>query len=87
MPCLDYFIIIVLDPFIHIIDVPAEIARHRRESRGDMERFEDRPDEYYEIIRKKTLQIAHDRNWMIVNGKKSLDDIHEEIIQAISKFI
>ncbi len=66
-----------------IIDVPPEIARRRRESRGKVERFEDRSDQYYETVRVSYRRIATARNWTILNGTKTPESIHQEIIAVL----
>lgn len=67
-----------------IIEVPPEVARKRRESRGKMERFEDRPDHYYETVQRTYRSIAIMRNWIILDGTKTPQEIHQEIIRALS---
>lgn len=62
-----------------IIVVPPEVARRRRMSRGQVERFEDRPDEYYERIQDAYARIAEERNWYMLDGRKTPNDIHEEL--------
>lgn len=66
-----------------IIAVPPEIARKRRISRGKMERFEDRSDEYYDIVQKTYCAIAAERHWFVLDGTKTPQMIHEEIINAL----
>jgi dTMP kinase len=66
-----------------IIEVPPEIARKRRSSRGKIERFEDRSDEYYDLVQKTYCAIAFERNWFILDGTKTPQMIHETIIKAL----
>ncbi|HUX36221.1 MAG TPA: dTMP kinase [Candidatus Paceibacterota bacterium] len=66
-----------------IIKVPPEIARRRRESRGKPERFEDRPDNYYDLVQDTYCEIAADREWKVLDGTKTPQEIHEEICAAL----
>jgi len=69
-----------------IIEVPPAVARHRRASRGKMERFEDRPDEYYELVQRSYRDIATQREWHILDGTKTPQAIHQEIIGQVMTF-
>lgn len=66
-----------------IIEVPPSVARHRRESRGKMERLEDRSDEYYERIQTSYMDIARQRGWQILDGTKTPQAIHQQIVDWI----
>lgn len=68
-----------------IIYLPPEIARRRRESRGKMDRFEDRTDEYYTAVQETYLAIAREREWHILDGTQTPQQIHEEITVVIKK--
>jgi dTMP kinase len=70
-----------------IITVKPEIARKRRESRGTIDRFEDRSDEYYFIVQETYLNIAKTRGWFILNGTQTPKQIHEEIIRVLQEKI
>jgi dTMP kinase len=70
-----------------IITVKPEIARKRRESRGTIDRFEDRSDEYYSIVQETYLSIAQARGWLILDGTQTPKQIHEEIIRVLQEKI
>lgn len=67
-----------------LINVPPEIARQRRSSRGKMERFEDRPDQYFQRIQETYLSIASQRGWWVLDGTKTPDVLHHQIIDALA---
>lgn len=66
-----------------LIQVPIEIARLRRESRGKVEKLEDRPDDYYETIQAALLNISLERGWEIIDGTKTPQEIHQEIVRSL----
>lgn len=70
-----------------VIEVPPKIARRRRESRGQIERFEDRSDYYYQTVQSSYRKIALERNWVILDGTKTPEKIHQEIIETLGKVI
>lgn len=70
-----------------VIEVPPKIARRRRESRGQIERFEDRSDHYYQTVQSSYRKIALERNWVILNGIKTPEKIHREIIEMLGQTI
>ena len=61
-------------------DVPVEIARQRRESRGKIEKIEDRPDYWYEIIQNGYRIVALNRAWHILDGTSDVHDLHNQIL-------
>lgn len=67
-----------------LIDIPPHIARSRRTSRGSMERFENRPDEYYQVIQSSYRAIAIERKWCILDGTKTPLEIHHSITSVLS---
>lgn len=70
-----------------VIEVPPKVARRRRESRGQMERFEDRADQYYETVQSSYRKIALERNWVILDGTKTPEKIHQEIIEILENIV
>lgn len=66
-----------------LIQVPIEIARLRRESRGKVEKLEDRPDDYYKTIQAALLNISLERGWEIIDGTKTPQEIHREIVRSL----
>lgn len=66
-----------------LIQVPIEIARLRRESRGKVEKLEDRPDDYYKTIQAALLNISLEREWEIIDGTKTPQEIHQEIVHSL----
>lgn len=70
-----------------IIEVPAEIARKRRESRGKLERFEDRPDDYFELVQCTYCEIALERGWKVLDGTRTPQAIHEEIAATLLAYL
>lgn len=68
-----------------LITVPVEVARQRREMRGKIEKFENRPDEYFKLIQETYISIAKERNWYIIDGNQFESAIHEKIIRIVAK--
>lgn len=68
-----------------LITVPVEVARKRRKLRGKIERFESRPDEYFDLIQKTYISIARERGWHIIDGGQSETVIHAKIIEIINE--
>jgi dTMP kinase len=66
-----------------VIHVSIEIARKRRESRGKLERFEDRTDAYYDLVQKTYCEIAAARGWHLLDGRETPEKIHEKIIKFL----
>lgn len=66
-----------------LIQVPTEVARLRRESRGKVEKLEDRPDDYYKTIQAALLNISLERGWEIIDGTKTPQEIHQEIVRSL----
>lgn len=71
--------------FGFVIEVPVEVARRRRESRGAQERFEDRSDDYYRRIQETYCDIAGRRGWSILDGTKTPAEIHAEILRVLAE--
>ena len=66
-----------------LIKVPVDVAKRRRESRGKVEKLENRPSEYYETVQQTLLDISLERNWNILDGTKTPIEIHEEIVASL----
>ena len=67
-----------------IIDLPAEIGLGRLKSR---DRLEAEPLAFHERVRNEFLQIASmdPERYLIVDGKQSIDEIHEQIISRVGE--
>ena len=63
------------------IEVPVEIARQRRESRGYVEKLENRPDEWYTVIQNGYKAVAMERGWFVLDGMRDIEDLHQAILQ------
>lgn len=68
-----------------LIETPPPIARQRRSSRGKMERFEDRPDFYYERIQSAYRLIAEGRGWYILDGTDTPQSLHRQITGLLNR--
>ena len=66
-----------------LIEVPPSIAKKRRTSRGKIERFENRPDNFFRIIQDAYRVIAHQRKWHILDGTKTPQEIHERLVEIL----
>ncbi len=67
-----------------VLKISPEVARERRRLRGHFERFESRPDDYFEVIQSIYLQIAEQRGWYILDGMQSVDEIHKIIKKEVA---
>jgi dTMP kinase len=67
-----------------VIDQPAEVGLARLQSR---DRLEAEPLEFHERVRQEFLQIASEdpERYLIVDGTKTIDEIHEEIITRVAQ--
>ena len=67
-----------------IIDLPAEIGLGRLKSK---DRLESQPIDFHERVRQEFLQLAllDPERYFIVDGNKSIEDIHSEIISRVSE--
>ena len=67
-----------------IIDLPAEIGLGRLKSK---DRLESQPIDFHERVRQEFLQLAllDPERYFIVDGNKSIEDIHTEIISRVSE--
>lgn len=67
-----------------IIDLPAEIGLGRLKSK---DRLESQPIDFHERVRQEFLQLAllDPERYFIVDGSKSIEDIHTEIISRVSE--
>ena len=67
-----------------IIDLPAEIGLGRLKSK---DRLESQPLDFHERVRQEFLQLAllDPERYFIVDGNKSIEDIHTEIISRVSE--
>ncbi|MFA7285783.1 MAG: dTMP kinase [Candidatus Paceibacterota bacterium] len=70
-----------------VLKLSPGIARERRRLRGHFERFENRSDDYFELIQSTYLQIANDRGWHILDATCSVDEIHDLIKKEVEAII
>ena len=71
-----------------LVDLPAEVGLSRIKQQ-DADRLEQESLDFHRNVRKGFLEIAKaekDR-YIILDGSKSIDEIHEDIIKNINKFI
>ena len=71
-----------------LVDLPAEVGLSRIKQQ-DADRLEQESLDFHRNVRKGFLEIAKaekDR-YFILDGSKSIDEIHEDIIKKINKFI
>jgi len=70
-----------------ILDVNPETSLQRiKESRFKFELFEEK--ERLEKIRKNFLELSKDyKNCVIINGEKSIEEVHKEVLKAVQKIL
>lgn len=66
-----------------VLKVPVQTARERRKIRGHFGRFEGQSDEYYEILQSAYLKIAEEREWHILDGTESEENLHKSILEIV----
>lgn len=66
-----------------LIEVPVHVAERRRRLRGKVEKLEDRPSSYYELIQETLLEISSERSWKILDGTKTPEEIHLSIVTSL----
>jgi dTMP kinase len=66
-----------------LIDQPAEVGLGRLKSR---DRLEAEPNDFHERVRQEFLQLAAQdpERYLVVDGTKSIDEIHEKIIERVA---
>ncbi len=72
-----------------LIDVPAEVAMERIIARahgddGLVQRFEQL--EFLRKVRKKYLEIAEREGFVVVDGRGSPREVHEQVLNALSRY-
>ncbi len=67
-----------------IIDLPAEIGLGRLKSK---DRLESQPIDFHERVRQEFLQLSllDPERYFIVEGNKTIEDIHSDIITRVSE--
>jgi dTMP kinase len=66
------------------IELPVEVARQRRESRGQVEKLENRPDDWYLTIQYGYRLVAVERGWHILDGLSDSGRLHKDILELLS---
>jgi dTMP kinase len=67
-----------------VIDVPVVVARKRVEGTGaKKDHWESRGDEFFEQIRANYLRLAEEEGHIVINGEKSVEELHKLIVEAI----
>ncbi len=71
-----------------LVDLPAEVGLSRIKQQ-DADRLEQESIEFHRNVRKGFLEIAkaEKERYIILDGSKSIDEIHKNIIKNIDKFI
>jgi dTMP kinase len=66
-----------------LIDQPAEVGLGRLKSR---DRLEAEPNDFHERVRQEFLQLAAQdpERYLVVDGTKTIDEIHEKIIERVA---
>ncbi|MEK7608041.1 MAG: dTMP kinase [Patescibacteria group bacterium] len=62
-----------------LIDLSEESARKRLQSRG-MDFFDRLSADYHRTMRRKYLELAKERNWIVIDGAKTPADIRADVI-------
>lgn len=68
-----------------VLKLPVQTARERRRTRGNFGRFDGQSDEYYEILQSAYLKIAEEREWHILDGTESEENLHQSILKIVMK--
>lgn len=69
-----------------IIDLPAEIAMHRKKRKGNLDKFE-RDLSLQRKVRENYLQIARDKGLAVINGRRSIEEVQQEIRKLVKHLL
>ncbi len=71
-----------------LIDTTADVSQERKRKQKELDRYEENA-VYLETVRNRFLALYKERflcvNWYLIDGKKSIDDIHKEILEIVKK--
>lgn len=69
------------------LDITPEVGLARAKGRGELDRIELEALGFFERTREKYLQLANeDRQCIIVNAEQSIEQVHEDIVNALDGF-
>lgn len=69
-----------------IIDLPVEIAMRRKKRRGNLDKFE-RDLGLQRKVRENYLQIARDKGLKVIDGRRSVEEVQEEIREIVKHLL
>ena len=76
----------ILPDLAFFLDLPVDAAKQRIESRGS-DFFDRLPAVYHRTMRNEYLRIARERGWHILDGARSVEKIHADVMELVSKHI
>ncbi len=69
-----------------LIDIPANLSQERKRKQKQLDRYEENA-AYLESVRHRFLALYKENflcpNWYLIDGRKSIDEIHKEILAII----
>ncbi|NLJ48020.1 MAG: dTMP kinase [Candidatus Atribacteria bacterium] len=69
-----------------LLDVPVEIGLSRRHNCEKVNRLDLEQKDFHEKVRKGYLKLAEKndhKRWLVIDGSKSIEEVHEEILEKI----
>jgi dTMP kinase len=76
----------VIPDKVILLDIPANIAQQRKQKQKELDRYEENA-EYLEMVRNGFLRLYKEKflckNWYLIDGRKSIEEIHREILGII----
>ncbi len=70
------------------IDIPIHIMKERLVKRKNLDKFEKNLDEmFFTRVRNGFLEIAKKSPYKIIDGTKSIEDIHQEVLNTVKELI
>jgi len=70
-----------------LLDLPVKTGLARRNGSKKIDRLDMEKKEFHEKVRKGYLKLAKRRskNWIVIDGAKSVDQVHRDILSALQK--
>ena len=70
-----------------LLDLPVKTGLARRNGSKKIDRLDMEKEEFHEKVRKGYLKLAkrRSRNWIVIDGAKSINQVHRDILSALQK--
>ena len=70
-----------------LLDLPVKTGLARRNGSKKIDRLDMEKKEFHEKVRKGYLKLAkrRSRNWIVIDGAKSIDQVHRDILSTLQK--